>query len=178
MASLLQNRKQRPARRFSGIIAIFAVFLMSPWSGQTAGGAEQAVFEHPFRNPGKFTDHERCFNCGMNRNAFARTRCEFTTSKGTLYTCSIYCVVVMGMKLKETPRNVRVADYLHPDKMLEAEQTFFVVGSTARGTMSAVSKIAFEERPAAVAFSARYGGRVAGFKDALDAARSEVSDNK
>src|SRR5512146_957703 len=166
MASLLRY-EQYAARRFSGIIAAFAVLLMSPWPGQTAGGAERAVIEHPFRNPGKFTDHERCFNCGMNRNAFARTRCEFTTSKGTLYTCSIYCVVVMGMKLKETPRNVRVADYLHPDKMLEAEQAYFVVGSTARGTMSAVSKIAFEVKEEAVASSERYGGRVAGFQQVL-----------
>ncbi|HSB33134.1 MAG TPA: nitrous oxide reductase accessory protein NosL [Nitrospirota bacterium] len=177
MASLLLY-KHHPVRRFSGIVAAFAVLLMGPWPGQTAGGAERAVFEHPFRNPGKFTDHERCYNCGMNRNAWARTRCEFTTSKGTLYTCSVYCVVVLGMKLKETPRNVRVADYLHPDKMLEAEQAYFVVGSTARGTMSAVSKIAFEEKQAAAAFSARYGGRVAGFKDVLDAARSEVSGKK
>ena len=174
----MQYEKQHPARRFSGIIAAFAVLLMSLWYGQVVNGVERAVFEHPFRNPGKFTDHERCFNCGMNRNSWARTRCEFTTTKGTLYTCSIYCVVVMGMKLKETPRNVRVADYLHPDKMLEAEQAFFVVGSTARGTMSAVSKIAFEEKQAAIAFAERYGGRVVGFKDALDAARSEVSDKK
>jgi nitrous oxide reductase accessory protein NosL len=169
---------QRLVRRFSGIIAAFAVLLIQACSGQTAGGAEKAVIEHPFRNPGKFTDHERCYNCGMNRNAFARTRCEFTTSKGTLYTCSIYCVVVMGMKLKETPRNIRVADYLHPDKMVEAEKAFFVVGSTARGTMSAVSKIAFEEKQAAALFAERYGGRLAGFKDALDAARSEVSNKK
>jgi nitrous oxide reductase accessory protein NosL len=44
--------------------------------------------------------------------------------------------------------------------------------------MTAVSKIAFEEKQAAVAFSARYGGRVVGFRDALDAARLEASGER
>jgi nitrous oxide reductase accessory protein NosL len=165
-------------RRFSGIIAALAVLLMSSWPGQLVSGAERISIEHPFRNAQKFTDHERCDNCGMNRNAWARTRYEFTTSKGAFYTCSISCVAVMGMKLKEEPRNVRVADYLHPMRMLEAEHAFFVMGSTAPGTMTAVSKIPFEEKQAAVEFAARYGGRVVGFKDALDAARLEASGER
>ncbi len=168
----------RLVRKCSGIIAALAFLLAHLWPGQPVSGAEQINIEHPFRNPQKFTDHERCDNCGMNRNAWARTRYEFTTSKGAFYTCSIACVVVMGMKLKEGPRNVRVADYLNPTRVLDAERAFFVVGSTAPGTMTAVSKIAFEEKQAAVAFAARYGGRVVGFKDALEAARLEASGGR
>jgi len=177
MTSLFGNRP-RLVRRFSGIIAALAVFLMYTCPGQLASGAERISIEHPFRTAQKFTDHERCDNCGMNRNAWARTRYEVTTSKGAFYTCSIACVAVMGMKLKEEPRNVRVADYLHPMRMMEAEHAFFVMGSTAPGTMTAVSKIAFEEKQSAVEFAARYGGRVVRFRDVLDAARLEASGER
>lgn len=151
---------------------------MHAWSADFVSGAERIRIEHPFRNPQKFTDHVRCDNCGMNRNAWARTRYEFTTAKGEFFTCSIACVAIMGMKLSDEPRNVRVAAYLNPAEMLETERAWFVVGSTAPGTMTAVSKIAFGEKKEAVAFAARYGGRVVGFKDALDTARKEVASKR
>jgi len=162
--------------RLAGVVAV--VLLALPALGTTVHRAERLTIEHPFRSPQKFTDHERCDNCGMDRNKYARTRYEFETDRGTHYTCSIACVAVLGMKLNEQSRNVRVAEYLHPEKMLDAGRAFYVMGSTAPGTMTAVSKIAFESRKKAAAFAARYGGKVVGFSDALDAARKEATGER
>lgn len=142
---------------------------------EQVNSAERLAMEHPFRNPQKYTDHERCNNCGMNRNKWARTRYEFNTAKDTFYTCSLACVAIMSMKLKEEPRDVKVADYLHPMQMLDADKAFYVMGSTAPGTMTKISKIAFSDKTGAVAFADQYGGRVVRFKDVLAAAREEVS---
>ena len=158
--------------KLTGLILTISLVLSGTMEG--ANNAERFNIEHPFRNPEKYTDHKRCVNCGMDRNKWARTRHEFKTTKGTFYTCAIACVAVMGLKLKEEPRDVKVAEYLRPMKMLNADEAFYVMGSTARGTMTSVSKIAFSDKKEAVAFAATYGGRVVRFKDALAAARKEA----
>lgn len=135
---------------------------------------EEFVIEHPIKAPQKYTDKKRCDNCGMDRNKWARTRHEFKTSKGEFYTCSIHCVSELSMKLKEAPRDVKVAEYLHPEKMLDAGMAFYVIGSKAPGTMTRKSKIAFPSKEEAEKFAARYGGTVAGFEIALSEARKEV----
>jgi len=95
--------------------------------------------------------------------------------KGTFHTCSIHCVAVMGMKLKEEPKNVKAAEYLHPENMLDAEKAFFVVGSTAPGTMTTKSKIAFPSKREAEGFAAKYGGIVTNFEGALSEAKKGVN---
>ena len=120
--------------------------------------AEKFNIEHPIENPQKFTDQERCGNCGMDLNEWARTRHEFDTSKGRFHTCSIHCVSVMKMKLNEPPKNVKVAEYLHPEKMLDADKASYVIGSTAPGTMTARSKIAFSSKEEAEKFAANTAG--------------------
>ncbi len=140
--------------------------------------AENFNIEHPIKNPQKYTDKEKCDNCGMDRNKWARTRHEFQTSKGRSYTCSIHCVAVMSMKLKEEPKNVKVAEYLHPEKMLDADKTFYVIGSSAPGTMTQKSKIAFFSKEEAEKFAAKYGGAVSSFEGALSEAKKEIQGHK
>lgn len=140
--------------------------------------AEQFNIEHPIKNPQKFTDHERCDNCGMVLNEWARTRHEFDNSKGKFHTCSIHCAAVMKMKLQEQLKNVKVAEYLHPEKMLDADKAYYVIGSTAPGTMTVRSKIAFASEEEAEKFASRYGGTVAGFDEALAEAGKEAHDRQ
>ncbi len=131
--------------------------------------------EHPIEDPKRYTDHPRCDNCGMDRNRWARTRYEFETSKGRFYTCSIHCVVVLAFfKLKEVPQDVKVAEYLRPERMLDAERAVFLIGSSMPGTMSPVSKIAFSSKEEALRFAMKYGGRIADFKTALSEAKKEI----
>ncbi len=156
--------------------SVFGLFVLLFFciSAVSVLSAEKPDIEHPIKNPKKYTDKEKCDNCGMDRNKWARTRYEFQTSKGTFYTCSIHCIAVMGMKLKEEPMNVKMAVYLHPDRMLDAENAFFVVGSSAPGTMTPKSKIAFSSKDEAEKFAAKYGGIVTNFEGALSEAKAGV----
>lgn len=136
--------------------------------------AEKFDIEHPLKNPQKYTEKTNCDNCRMDRNKWARTRHEFHNSKGTFHTCSIHCVAAMSRKMKENPGDVKVAEYMHPENMLDAGKAFYVIGSTAPGTMTGKSKIAFSKKEEADKFAARYGGVVAGFERALTEARKEL----
>ncbi len=131
-------------------------------------------FEHPFKKPPSFTTHVRCDNCGMDRNRFARTRYVFDTEKGRFYTCSIACLVVLCEKMHLTPKNVKVAEYINPSNMIDADKAVYVIGSKARGTMTRKSKIAFSSRRQAERFIAKYGGHLATFREALQEARQEI----
>jgi copper chaperone NosL len=157
---------------------LFLVLCISILFAAAVFTAEQFNIEHPIKNPQKFTDQERCGNCGMNLNEWARTRHEFENSKGKFHTCSIHCVSVMKMKLNELPKNVKVAEYLHPEKMLDADKASYVIGSTAPGTMTARSKIAFSSKEEAEKFAARYGGTIAGFEEALTEAEKDAHSHK
>jgi len=162
------------------LIFLFAAAVLSGLVSNEIGevmavlSAERLDIEHPINNPKKFTEKEKCDNCGMDRNKFARTRYEFQTSKGAIHVCSIHCVAAMSMKLKEKPRNVKAAEYLHPENMLDAEKAFFVVGSSAPGTMSQKSKIAFSSKDEAWKFAAKYGGTVTNFEGALSEAKTGI----
>lgn len=155
-------------------VFIFFVLVFFCIPAASVLSAEKLDIEHPIKNPKKYTEKEKCDNCGMDRNKWARTRYEFQTSKGTFHTCSIHCVTVMGMKVKEEPRNVKVAEYLKPENMLDANKAFFVVGSAAPGTMTQKSKIAFPSKDEAEKFAAKYGGIVTNFEGALSEAKIGV----
>jgi nitrous oxide reductase accessory protein NosL len=154
------------------LLALMFLFTATVLAGFVFAG--KLDIEHPIKNPKKYTEKEKCDNCGMDRNKWARTRYEFQTSKGTFHTCSIHCVAVMGIKLKEEPKNVKVAEYLHPENMLDAEKASFVVGSSAPGTMTQKSKIAFPSKDKAEKFAAKYGGIVTNFEGALSEAKIDV----
>lgn len=155
-------------RLFSGLLLIVLLTL------SCSNKKESPPFAHPIKNPPLFTRHIRCDNCGMDRNRFARTRYVFDTDKGRFYTCSIACLVVLCMKKNTEPKNVKVAEYLRPTNMLNAEKAFFVVGSKAKGTMTKKSKIAFSSREKAMRFIKKYGGTIATFQDVVKIAKEEV----
>ena len=139
------------------------------WAGESPG------IEHPMRKPGHYTDKGRCPNCGMNLNMWARTRHEFKNSEGEFATCSIRCLADMSANADEKPTEVKVASYLQPEKMLAAEQATYLIGSTAAGTMTMKSKIAFGSKEEADKFATSHGGKVVGFTGALAAATKELS---
>lgn len=157
------------------LLIFFTVFFVMVLS--VSAFAEKFDIEHPLKNPRKYTASGKCDNCRMDRNHWARTRHEFQNSKGTFHTCSIHCVADMNVRMKENPKNVKVAEYLHPEKMLDAEEAFYVVGSTAPGTMTGKSKIAFSSKEEAGKFAAAYGGYVSDFDGALSVAGKELKSH-
>ncbi len=140
-----------------------------------AWSKESHAIEHPMRKPGHYTDKGHCPNCGMNLNMWARTRHEFTNSEGEFATCSIRCLADMSANAGEKPSKVKVALYLQPDKMLPVEQVAYLVGSTATGTMTMKSKIAFASKKEAEKFAANHGGKVVAYTEALATATKELN---
>lgn len=139
-------------------------------------GREESHIEHPFRDPPAYTDKVRCDNCGMDRNQWARTRYAFITDRGRHYTCSLHCLVVLGMKLNAEASDIRVADYLHPEKMVPTGTAVYLLGGDAPGTMTAKSKPALASREEAERLRTAYGGRITDFKEALSEAEKEIRD--
>ncbi|MCP4337356.1 MAG: YHS domain-containing protein [Desulfobulbaceae bacterium] len=134
-----------------------------------------AIIEHPMMKPKKYTDKGRCPNCGMNLNMWARTRHEFKNSEGEFATCSIRCLADISVNSNEKAKDVKVALYLHPEKMIPAKQASYLIGSSAKGTMTMKSKIAFESKEAAEEFAAKAGGKVVDFNMAQTMATKELT---
>ena len=134
-----------------------------------------ATIQHPLKNGKKYTDKGRCPNCGMMLNMWARTRQEFKNSEGTFSTCSIRCMADMSQNSGEKPQDAKTALYLHPEKMVSVESAFYVIGSSARGTMTMKSKLAFATEADAAKFQKQYGGKIATFQTAFAAATKELS---
>ena len=121
----------------------------------------------------------QCPNCGMVRAMWARTWVAFENAEGKSEACSLHCLADVALKSGDTPRHVQVAIYDRPEAMHPAQAAFFVVGSSARGTMTQQSKIAFGTQKAAIRFSRFCGGQVASFDTAFALARQSVpQENK
>lgn len=128
---------------------------------------------HPLAPPQE-QYHGRCPNCGMQRAMWARTWVSFENSNGPQSVCSLHCLADLAVKSGESPRQVKVALYLQPQTMVPAETAVFVLGSRAKGTMTANSKPAFASAAAARAFAAGCGGHPVAFTAALAAATADL----
>ena len=136
-----------------------------------AGGT--CDIQHPLMPPDKnFTG--QCPNCGMVRPMWARTWKTFNTTEGFSQACSFHCMADIALKSGEDPQNVKVALYMEPQTMIPAEKAHFVVGSSAKGTMTMKSKIAFASEAEAQKFVQSCGGKVVGYNDALELAKGGV----
>ncbi|MGE5839336.1 MAG: nitrous oxide reductase accessory protein NosL [Deltaproteobacteria bacterium] len=124
------------------------------------------------------TVNTTCPNCGMVLKEWAHTNHEFTNPEGSFRTCSIHCVADMSLKSGTQPKDVRVALHLQPEKMIPASTAVYVIGSKDPGTMTQVSKLAFESKEAAEKFMGEKGGKAGAFADALAAATEELPKAK
>jgi nitrous oxide reductase accessory protein NosL len=130
--------------------------------------------EHPFVKPKTYSKVKRCNNCGMMINMWARTRHSYNHEDGFFTSCSIRCVADTTRKSGSEASNVQVALYMHPEKMVVAEEAFYVIGSNGKGTMTMHSKIAFETKEKAEEFAAIYGGKLSNYQDTFEAATIEL----
>lgn len=159
-----------PAPLFFFLCFLFLSFLLIA----PANGDE---IMHPMANPLDIAKG-KCPNCGMVLNMWARTRHSFTLSEGQFETCSIRCMADMGKKAGEKPKDVKVAIYLKPKKMVPADDAFYVVGSSAKGTMTMVSKAAFATGEEAQEFSTANGGTVMNYSKTIIKATKELEKSR
>jgi nitrous oxide reductase accessory protein NosL len=159
------------------LLAVCAGSIYAAFSPVSALAADLCSVEHPFMPPRK--DYSgQCPNCGMVRAMWARTWFTYENSEGKTQACSFHCLADMAIKSGEDPKNVRVALYLNPKKMIPAEQAFFVVGSKAIGTMTMKSKIALTSKDEAEKFRKSCGGEVVRFRQALTMAKAGIDQEK
>lgn len=162
--------------KFCKILLIIISILLFSYGGLKA--TEKFLLPHPIKDPVHYTDRVKCDNCGMNRNKWARTRYQFHTPKGRFYTCSIHCLAVLNIKLNEEPEDVQVAEYMDPEKMIDAQKAVYIIGSAAPGTMTSKSKLAFASKEEAEQFVLTYGGKLMTFEDAFREAKREVQRHR
>ena len=142
------------------------------------GAAKAPPVEHPMLKPAQYTDKGACPMCGMMLNMWARTRYQFKMGGKEVETCSLHCLAERAVREGVEPTDVKVALYLEPEKMVPAAQAVYVVGSSAPGTMTAVSKLAFADRAAAEKFTGEYGGKVTDYAEAYKQAVAQLDKDR
>ena len=108
-----------------------------------------------------------CGLCGMNLTRYFKTNYAALKDGVQKQYCSLHCLYE-ELKLNHSKlKNIRVVDTIHL-KFIDAKKAFYVVGSSKRGTMSRVSKYAFENKKDAIDFVKKYGGKIVDFETALN----------
>ena len=119
-----------------------------------------------------------CNVCGMHLTKFYKTShvTTFKNGKKEQY-CSIHCQAKIHNHHENKIKKIEVVD-TNSLKLIDAKDAFYVVGSSKKGTMSAISKYAFLEQKEALAFQKEFGGKIHTFEQTLEIAkRSMKSDN-
>lgn len=99
-----------------------------------------------------------CSVCGMNLKMFYKTNhvAQLKDGSSKQY-CSIHCLLSDEHNHKDNIKNILVVD-AKSEKMINAKDAFYVVGSKVQGTMSPTSKIAFSTNTDADEFNRLYNG--------------------
>lgn len=124
------------------------------------------------------TKHPACPYCGMDRAKFAHSRVYVEYDDGTtIGCCSLHCAAMdLALKIDKTPMAIMVGDY-NSKKLIDAEKAYWVIGGNKMGVMTARAKWAVEDKEAADRFIKDYGGKLATFDDALQAAFEDMHDD-
>ncbi len=119
-----------------------------------------------------------CKYCGMNRETFAHSRMHIDYSDNSKEgLCSLHCAAVdLALNLDKAPKTIGVGDY-GTKKLINAETAFWVIGGKKPGVMTKNAKWAFAEKADAEKFQGEFGGRIAGFDEALEAAYKDLAED-
>lgn len=120
---------------------------------------------------------EWCPVCGMSIEAHYKTShaSKIHNHVDRQY-CSIRCLAVDMQEYKIDLKDVKVVDF-PTNKLIDAKSAHYVVGSDVRGTMTKVSKLAFESKEAAEDFSMQNGGDIVSFESALKIANESLDSD-
>ena len=118
---------------------------------------------------------EFCNVCGMHLTKFYKTNHATTFKNGHKEQyCSIRCQAHIHNNHADKIENIQVVD-TKSLKLIDAKIATYVVGSSKKGTMSPVSKYAFEEKEDALAFQKNFGGEIHTFDETLKIAKDSLS---
>ena len=116
-----------------------------------------------------------CNVCGMHLTKFYKTNHVTTFKNGHKEQyCSIHCQAHIDNNHAHKIKTVQVVD-TKSLKLIDAKTATYVVGSSKKGTMSPVSKYAFEKKEDALAFQKNFGGDIHNFNETLKIAKDSLS---
>ena len=129
-----------------------------------------------FKNDNK-KDQKYCPLCSMNLKMFWKTThwLTFSDEKKVGY-CSIHCASKEYKKRGIDIYKWEVVDY-DTKKIVNAYNSYFLIGSNLPGTMTPVSKLAFASQNTVKTYQKKYGGIVGKFDDALNKALEGMGDD-
>lgn len=113
-----------------------------------------------------------CPECGMKLPMFYKTNHAATSNGKQKQYCSIHCLVddKINNKSDLTDMKVVAVDTL---KFIDVKDAIYVVGSEKKGTMSGLSKYAFEGRMSARRFAQENQGQIMTFEEAYEYAKKD-----
>ncbi len=118
-----------------------------------------------------------CPVCGMSIKNNYKTSHTSTLQNGTSRQyCSIRCLVKDKEEYGIDSNNIKVVDAKN-EKLINAKKAFYVINSKIKGTMSKVSKLAFEKEKDAKEFIKKYKGTLHSFNEALKQAQDTLKDD-
>ncbi len=115
-----------------------------------------------------------CPECGMKLPMFYKTNHTATLNGKVKQYCSIHCLVDDKTNNKNNVQNMKVVavDTLN---FIDVKDAIYVVGSEKKGTMSGLSKYAFEGRMSARRFSQDHQGKIMNFEEAYKLALKDFN---
>ncbi len=118
-----------------------------------------------------------CPICGMKLEMFYKTShaAKLPSGEDRQY-CSMHCLVVDMKEYDIDLDSVKVVD-AKSEKLINAKDAHYVMYSKVKGTMSYVSKIAFENRSDAQEFMKKYSGRIVAFNEALQQTKDSLESD-
>ncbi len=116
--------------------------------------------------------YPRCPYCGMSRKKWHHSRHLVQYDDGLVDgTCSIHCLAIsLSLNLDRGPKAIYAADFgsdAEIKPLVEVDKATYLVGAKLKGTMSAVSKMAFASTDQAKAVQSTKGGELADFDQTL-----------
>ncbi|MDA3970139.1 MAG: nitrous oxide reductase accessory protein NosL [Desulfobulbaceae bacterium] len=154
------------------ILFFFSILCTLP--SMLIAGEHTGQFNHPITTGEQYSQATHCPNCGMDINMWARTRHQFTIGTTSYETCSLRCLADTVLRAGEGPHAVQAGVYLDPKIMGEAVKGWYVIGSSAPGTMTHKSKLFFASKTKAEQFALNHGGTLTQFETALLQAQKEL----
>jgi nitrous oxide reductase accessory protein NosL len=153
-----------------GIILIFSTFNLSAKSFSKVASVEPVLVQ-------KGSEKQWCPVCGMSLKMFYKTSHTSKLQNGTKRQyCSMRCLVLDMKEYGIDTKTIKVID-AKTQKLIDADDAFYVVDSKVKGTMSRVSKLAFASKNDAETFAKKYKGKVVDFTTALNMAKKSLKSD-
>lgn len=116
-----------------------------------------------------------CPVCGMKIGMFYKTSHSAKLDDNTnRQYCSMRCLSVDNENNKIQKNSIKVVD-AKTEKLIDAKNATYILGSKVQGTMSKLSKLAFASKEDALDFQKKYGGKILSFNETFQNAKESLS---